>query len=565
MKFNEFKYERLDLEDIKNEYGSLLNELKECTDVDSFNEVFKRINKYRAHLNTMVQLCYIRHSIDTSDTFYDEEQSYWDNTLPEVQVYETDFFKICLNFKKRSELKIPEVFFKQAEYSLKTFDEKIIEDLQEENRLSSEYGKLKASAKIEFNGEVYNLASIESQFSSSDRNIRQEAYKAYAKFFEDNEDKFDDIYDKLVKVRDRMAKKLGYESFIELGYLRMNRFDYDKEMVSNYRKQVVDVIVPIATEIYEKQAKRIGVDRLEAYDVNYKFRSGNPKPVGDEKTLVNKALKMYEEMSKETAEFFNVMVENDLFDLTTKPHKQMGGYCTELLDYKVPFIFSNFNGESGDVNVLTHEAGHALQSYLSLKEIDIPDLTFPSMESCEIHSMSMEFFAFPYLNDFFGKDGDKYAYEELSGALTFLPYGCLVDHFQHEVYANPELSPKERKELWRRLEKMYKPHLSYDDIAVFERGAFFFKQGHIFENPFYYIDYTLAQVCALQFYKRFVDKDENYFNDYLQICRLGGTKTFVGLVREAGLKSPFEDGCLSSIAGTIKEEMEKYESLLVEE
>lgn len=557
MKFKDFKYERIELDDIQKEYGQMIKKLKECQNASDFLKEFNDINRYRKHFMTMYQLCYIRHSIDTSDKFYDSEKDYWDETLPVVQTYENEFFKICLDFKDRDELNIPDTFFKQAEFAMKTFDECIIEDLKEENRLGSEYGKLKASAKIEMDGQVYNLASIDTKLSSPDREVRKRAYKAYAKFFEDNEQKFDEIYDGLVKVRDRIAKKLGYESFVELGYLRMNRFDYNQSDVANYRKQVVESIVPIATRIYEKQAERIGVDKLECYDVAYLFKDGNPKPIGDEKVLVDAALKMYKDMSKETGEYFEKMVEMELFDLSTKPNKEMGGYCTELMDYEVPFIFSNFTGELGDVNVLTHEAGHGLQDYLSLKEINIPDVTFPTMETCEIHSMSMEFFAFPYLESFFGEDSDKYRYDELSGALTFLPYGCLVDHFQHEVYKHPELSPAQRKELWRSLEKIYKPAIDYKEVGVFERGAFFFKQGHIFESPFYYIDYTLAQVCALQFYKRMLDGDPDYFKDYLNICRIGGSKSFVEVVKEAKLISPFEDGCLKSIADTMLGEIEK--------
>lgn len=562
MKFKDLKYEHLDLDVVKKEYDGLLNELKECKDATSFMEVFKKTNKYRSHIQTMLTLCSIRHSIDTSDEYYDKESTYLDETIPYIQAYETTFFKIVNECPFKDELDIPDTFFKLCEYSLKTFDEKIIEELQEENKLVSEYGKLKASAKIEFEGKTYNLASIAPLMSSDDREVRKKATMAYCDFFKDNEDKFDTIYDKLVKVRDKMAKKLGFDSYIKLGYLRMNRFDYDEEMVENYRKQVRDIIVPLDSRIYKNQAKRIGVDKLECYDLSYEFKDGNPKPVGDEKVLVPLALEMYTKMSKETGEFFKKMVDDELFDLTTKPNKEMGGYCTGLLEYNVPFIFSNFNGEAGDVNVLCHEAGHALQSYLSMKTIDIPDIIFPTMESCEIHSMSMEFFAFPYLELFFGKDSDKYKYHELAGALTFLPYGCLVDHFQHEVYKHPEMSPVERKNTWRRLEKLYKPDIEYTDFDILERGGYFYRQGHIFQSPFYYIDYTLAQVCALQFFKRFIDNDPNYFKDYLHICSIGGTKSFVQIVKEAGLISPFEDGCLASIASVMEDELNKLEEKL---
>ena len=397
MKFNEYKYERLNLEDIEKTSLELINELKKASNADEFMITFKKINEYRGHIQTMMSLCSIRHTINTVDKIYEAEQEYWDNTAPLIQKYETDFFRTCLDCEFKDDLDIPPVFFKLAENSLKCFDPCIIEELQEENRLSTEYGKLKASAKIEFNGEIHNLASIVPYMQSNDREIRKKAFKAQTDFYTENEDKFDDIYDGLVKVRDKMAKKLGYQTFTELGYIRMNRLDYNQEMVAKYREEVLKHVTPLVSKLHEKQKNRIGVDNLEPYDYNYEFKTGNPTPKGKEKELVEAASKMYKELSKETDAFFTMMKEKELFDLTTKPNKQMGGYTTDLIDYKVPFIFSNFNGTSGDVDVLTHEAGHAFQGYMTSFENDIPDLAFPTMESCEIHSMSMEFFAHPWM------------------------------------------------------------------------------------------------------------------------------------------------------------------------
>lgn len=558
MEFKDYKYERINLDEVKDKYGALLDELSKASSPETFKDVFDKINVYRGHILTMYTLVTVRHSIDNSDKFYDEENEYWSNTMPLIQVYENKLFRLLNDCTFKDKLNIPHTLFKMAEFSIKAFNEDIISDLQEENKTANEYDKLKASAKIEFNGEIHNLASISPLMNSDDRDVRKNATKAYIKWFEDNEEAIDDIFDRLVHIRDNMAKKLGYKNYVELGYLRMNRFDYDEKMVKNYRNQVIQEIVPIATKINNLQAKRIGVDKLECYDVKYEFKDGNPKPIGDTKTKVDAALKMYSSMSNKTKEYFETMVDNQLFDLETKPNKQMGGYCTPVFDYRVPFIFSNFNGTSGDVNVLTHEAGHGLQAYISMKNIDVPDLAFPTYETCEIHSMSMEFFAFPYLSNFFNdKDVKKYKYEELAGALTFLPYGCLVDHFQHEIYKNPNMTKEERKATWRKLEKIYKPDTSYEGFDLLERGGYFYRQSHIFDSPFYYIDYTLAQVCALQFFNRVLNNDKEAFNDYLKICEVGGTLTFTEVVKLANLKVPFEDGCLSSISKSMEDELDK--------
>ncbi|MBO7676080.1 MAG: M3 family oligoendopeptidase, partial [Erysipelotrichaceae bacterium] len=395
MKFKDMEYKRLEFEDLKKEFEERLQEMTDAKDKDEYLAAFKKLNVLRGHIYTMRTISYIRHSINTADEYYDKENEYWDNTMPLLEAYEVQLGKILLNSPFRKEVDIPETLYKTFENTLKSFDEKIIEDLQEENRLATEYGKLKSSAKIEFDGEVYNLASIAPLMSDDDREVRRRATIAYNKFFEENEDKFDEIYDKLVKVRDRMAKKLGYENFTPLGYIRMNRLDYDQDMVRNYRDQVIADIVPLTVELRKKQARRIGVDKLECYDLNYSFKSGNPKPHGTLDEVVEAALKMYTEMSPETGEFFKMMVDNEMFDLPTRPNKEMGGYSDGVFDYKMPFIFANSNGTADDVDTLTHEAGHAFQAFCTFKNVDIPDLCFPTMESAEIDSMSMEFFAHP--------------------------------------------------------------------------------------------------------------------------------------------------------------------------
>ncbi|MBQ1567848.1 MAG: M3 family oligoendopeptidase [Erysipelotrichaceae bacterium] len=559
MKFKDIEYKRPELEQLKKEYEERLVELEKAADKDEYLKAFKKLSELRGHIYTMKTLCYIRHSINTADEFYDRENAYWDQTMPQLQEFEAKMAKILLESPFRNKVDIPETLYKLLEYTLKSFSPEIIEDMQEENRLVSEYGKLKSSARIEFDGEVYNLASIAPLMNSDDRDIRRRATQAYNRFFEDNEERFDEIYGRLVKVRDTMAKKLGYENYTPLGYIKMNRLDYDQDMVANYREQVIRDIVPLTVELRKKQAKRLGLEKLECYDLNYNFKSGNPKPHGTLDELVQAALKMYSEMSAETGEFFKMMVDNEMFDLPTRENKEMGGYCDGLFDYKMPFIFANANGTAGDVDVLTHEAGHAFQAYCTFKNVDIPDLCFPTMESAEIDSMSMEFFAHPYSEYFFKEEAEKYHYFHIVSALVFLPYGCLVDHFQHEVYNHPEMSPEQRKQTWRRLEKIYKPDVEYDGFDLLERGGFYFRQGHIFQSPFYYIDYTLAQVCALQFFVRMLKKDEEAWKDYVHICGLGGTRSFVEIVKAAHLKVPFEEGCLKEVASMMKEELEKID------
>lgn len=562
MKFLDFKYERPNYEEDKKVLTSLLDKLELCDNSKEFIKLFNDINVIRNRFSTMDTLCNVRHSINTIDEFYDKEVEFFNEIGPLYRVFDSRLYKIALDKPYREELlkDIPLTFFKLALCSIKSFDESIVPLLQEENKLITQYGKLKASCKINFDGEVLNLAEISARCENSDRTYRKRAYNAKVEWLEAHENEFDDIYDKLVHVRDKMAKMLGYKNFIELGYYRMNRLDYNEDMVSLYREQVLKDVVPLANKLFSKQAKRLGLDKLSYYDLPIKFLNGNATPKGSYDDLINAASKMYHEMSKETGEFIDLMVQSELWDLKAKPNKEGGGFCTTITDYKVPFIFSNFNGTSGDVDVLTHEAGHAFQAYMS-KDITTPECIWPTMESCEIHSMSMEFFAYPWVELFFKDETLKYKFSHLSGTIEFLPYGVLVDHFQHEVYRNPDMTVAERKATWRRLEKMYNPWKDFTGNPLFERGCWWYQQSHIFGSPFYYIDYTLAQVCALQFFVRSYNKDPKCWSDYVHLCSLGGTMSFTELVKEAGLLSPFKDGCLTEVVNTVETILDSIDDL----
>jgi len=348
---------------------------------------------------------------------------------------------------------------------------------------------------------------------------------------------------------------MGYENYIEFAYKKLGRTDYTEEDVAKYRDQIFESLVPVVSGIIKEQGKRIKIDNMQSYDLSLEFLDGNPTPKGSRESLVDKALAMYSEMSPETKEFFNLMVDRELMDLDSKAGKQGGGYCTEFPDYKVPFIFANFNGTKHDVDVLTHEAGHAFQSYESSKLIENPQMVFPTLEACEIHSMSMEFFAYPWMESFFKEDTEKYKFSHVRGALTFIPYGATVDEFQHFVYKNPKATKEERKAYFRKLQLKYTPYIKYDDIPFMQKGARFFAQGHIFQVPFYYIDYTLAQVCALQFYLASVKDRKEAWQRYIKLCRLGGSRPFLELVSEAGLKNPFVPGTIKAIVEELKEIM----------
>ncbi len=560
MTFKDYPYNRPELEDFKKDAQEIFNQMDDAQTKEALLSAIKTYIEEIKQLLTMQTLAQIRNSIDTRDEFYDAEIAYWDENGPFVEEVNNVYYQKLMAHPLLDSIKdeFPTTYFQLIENTLRVFDPKIIKDLQAENKLTTEYTKLIASAQIEFDDKTLTLAQMRPYNEHKDRNIRQSASNKVWAWFEEHENEFDEIFDSLVKVRTQMAHKLGFESFTEMGYARMQRLDYNQEMVANYRKQVLEDVVPIANKLYQRQAERLQVDKLAYYDVPLQFVDGNATPIGSFEDTIQTGKEMYHDLSAETSEFIDHMIDNELLDLIAKPGKQSGGYMTYLYDFESPFIFSNFNGTSGDVDVLTHEAGHAFQGYQS-HHIQIPEVHMPTYEACEIHSMSMEFITWRYMDKFFGDQADKYRFAHLSDALEFLPYGVLVDHFQHEVYNNPDMTPDERKATWKKLDAQYRPHYDFSDNEFADKGTWWYRQGHIFQSPFYYIDYTLAQVCAFQFWKRFnIDKDPEAWNDYLAICKVGGTQSFLEIVKTANLLSPFEDGTLKAIIGDIDTWLEQH-------
>lgn len=554
--FPDFTYERPDLEASEAAFRAVLTELDNSATINDAIAAVEQIDSIRAAVATAYNICYIRYSIDTRDEFYKEEKAWFDQHLPATEGWRMDYYRSLIASPHRAALeeKFGNQLFNTAELSIKTFQPEVIEDLQAENKGYSAYTELKGGAKIELDGKTYNLSSIIPLEQVADRGARERASKAKWDWMGEHQTEMETIYDDLVKLRHNMAIKLGYQNFIELGYARMNRTEYGPAEVANFRRQVKEYLVPIAQQLTAKQAERIGVDRLHYYDNNFRFPTGNPTPVGEMADTVSAARKLYDNLSEETGAFFRMLEDRQLMDLDAKDGKAPGGYCTYINDYGAPYIFSNFNRTSHDVDVLTHEFGHAFQVYSSRHQRPM-EYNWPTYDAAEIHSMSMEFFAYPGVPDFFGEDANKYFYSHLEGAIRFLPYGCAVDEFQHLVYENPHWTPADRNAAWKQLESEYLPHLDYSDHPFLDQGTYWQSQLHIFGMPFYYIDYCLAQICAFQFWLKDQENHETAWGDYVRLCQAGGSKGFLELVQLAGLDNPFEDGVMEKIAAKVTDRL----------
>ena len=505
----------------------------------------------------LVSVCY---SIDVNNPKYKKAMDILNEQSPLLSSADNRYAKALVgsSHRKYLEEKLGTFLFTMYENQMKAFDDRIMEDMVEENKLTTAYDSKIASCQVSFRGGTYNLPQMGKFMEDADRETRKEASEAYYAYLSTIKDELEDIYDKLVKVRTKMAQKLGYKNYVELGYIRMNRFDYNQEDVAAYRKQINEIVTPMVEKIMRRQFKRVGISSPKVYDMGVVFKDGNPIPLGNTQDKIESAKKMYKELSPETDFFFNYMADHHVLDLDAKPGKQSGGYMTYFPVYKIPFIFSNFNGTSGDVDVLTHEFGHSFQAYMA-RNITIPEYRSPTMESCEIDSMSMEFLTEPWMNLFFDNP-DKYRYRHLADSITFLPYGVTVDEFQHFVYEHPEATPAERDAYWHSLEEKYTPYKvrCYKGCDYMMGGHRWLTQAHIFDNPFYYIDYTLAQVVAFEYFNLDRKNHALAWKRYLKICKLGGKYPFRTLIQKAGMKDPFAEGVVKKTVKPLMKVLESY-------
>lgn len=562
MKFSEMLYERPNLDEAKQTLTELTARLKAAESYEEARTVFLEKERMQKHLYTAETLAQIRHDIDTRDAFYDGEMKFWNAAMPELQEYEQAWTLAMLEGRFRPEFtaEYGELMFLNAEIELKAFSPEIIPELQQENELVQEYEKLLASAQIPFEGKIYTISQMSPFKTDPDDARRLAAWQAEGKWYKDNQDKLDEYYDRLVHLRDTMGKKLGYEGYTTLGYYRMGRNCYTKEDVEKFRAAVREHLVPVAEGIYREQAKRLGKSYPMSFADNaLEFRSGNPRPCGTPEEILAQGQKFYDALSPETSEFFRTMRSGELLDVLSTEGKAGGGYCTSIFEYGVPFIFANFNGTQHDIEVVTHEAGHAFAAWTNRDRVPM-EYTWPSMEGCEVHSMSMEFFAWPWAEDFFGADARKFRYSHLASALTFIPYGTMVDHFQHIVYEQPDMTPQQRHAVWKELLGVYMPWMKLDgEIPFYAEGEGWQRQSHIYSSPFYYIDYCLAQTVSLAFWAMIQNDLPAAWARYVAYTKQGGSRVFTELLKNAGLDSPFEEACLRGVCEAARKWLAEYD------
>ena len=540
-------------DDLAAKYRILESELSAAATGEAAAEVIQRWDVLRREFNTWSSLVTLRFNQDTTSAQFKKDREYCDELTPRLTDLDVRIKRLLLSHPRRADLERrygPQAFA-IWEADVMSFDPVIEEDLVREAKLQSEYNELTAGAKLNFRGQTYNLSGIVKFREDADRQTRHDAEQVRWQWYADSRQQLDRIYDDLVRLRHGMARKLKYRDFVELGYKRMMRIDYNQRDVEQFRAEVRQHLVPLAAELRKKQAATLGVDKLKFWDDAVFDLAGNPAPKGEHDWMVARATEMFDQMDASLGDFFRLMVQSRLTDLKNRDGKAGGGFCTAFPSYGLPFIFANFNGTKHDVEVFTHEMGHAYQAYQSRQQ-PLFDYLWPTYESCEIHSMGLEFLTWPHMEKFFGGDAERFRRIHLTQGLLFIPYGVAVDHFQHLVYARPEATPAERHAMWQEMERMYLPWRDYGDLPHLPGGGFWQFQRHIYLNPFYYIDYTLAQTCALQLWVRSQKDPAGTLTAYNALCSRGGEAPFQELARSAGLVSPFQPGCLRDVVEQAK-------------
>ena len=556
-KFDKLEYVRPDLAKFKETLSDLTNQLSNASSYEEAKKVFLLEDEKMQELESTFTIAFVRNTLDTTDEFYEGEVAYFNDEMPTVQASLVSFGETLSvsPFRNEFEKEYGKQIFTKIELEKKSFCEANIPLMQQEAKLTNEYQKIMATAKIPFDGKELNLYGVQKYFEHNDRNVRKAAVKAYSDFYHSNENRLEEIWDELIKIRNEMGRNLGFDNYIPLGYMLQGRTDYGYKEVASFREQVRTELVPLCSKLYEAQAKRLDIDKVHFYDEKTIFADGNATPAGDDDFMIEQARKMYHEMSPETAEFIDFMIEHNLMDLKNKPGKASTGYMTTLPSLNAPFVFSCFNQTIFDAQVLTHELGHAFAGYEAMRNQPISDYYSMSTDIAEIHSMSMEQFSYPYAEYFFGDDADKFRFAHLEEALTFVPFGVAVDEFQHICYEKENLTPKERTLEWKKLEEKYMPWRDYEDDEFFNRGGYWYHKLHIFLYPFYYINYTLTTMGAMEFKKKDHEDHDQAWNDYLRLCKCGGSLSYLETLKYANVSNPFEDSSVAKSISFAKEEL----------
>ncbi len=558
-KFSELKFARPDLKVYQDIFEDAIDRVERAESGEDVLQMILELDAITRKADDLVRYVFIRGTMDTKDPFYKEQQQWFDENMIRYDQAVLRFGDAVYNSPHRDyiEEKLGPVYFIGADIQRKTFSDDCIELYQRESELATEYQEIMGSAEAEMMGEKKDLSKLKVLFGHDDRSVRREAFFLYSKLIAQNEKRLEEIWEELIKVRNQIGEKLGYDNFIPIGYLQNQHIDYSPEDIAIFREQVVEEIVPLCEKLFEAQKKRLGIDELMIYDEKAVFPGGNARSAGDEEYMIEKAREMYHNISQETGEFIDYMLDHELFEYKDRPGKASLGYGTMLLSKKAPFVFTHFDGTIADFQVIAGDLGEAFARYIGARSQPIKEYFSATSDIMEFYALTMCQFAYDYAEDFFGDEADKYRFYNMQEIITLIPFACAVDEFQHICYGNPNITPQERMAEWHKLEQKYMPWRKYDGDDFMERGGYWYNTPHIFLYPFYYIDYALARVHVLEMKKKYALHPEVTWREYMDLIKQGGRLRYKEMVEKANLTPLFREGAVKEAISYAKEVMEE--------
>lgn len=517
-------------------------------------------------LEEAIATIYIEKSLDTTDEA--KERAFLelvDNVIPRAQEADQLLKQklLALDWTAPDDLTM---MLRHMRNQADLFRQENIPLLAELTRLSNEYDKITGRLETDWDGEKKNLSQLSRFLQEKDRAVRRRAWRAQMALWLSVRERLNGLYAEMLTHRQQVAANTGLPDYRAYSFREHGRFDYTPDDCLTFHDAIEAVVVPAARRVYDKKRRRLGLERLRPWDVQADPSDAPPlQPYDEEQELVQRSITMFRQVDGELARYFATMAEEDLLDLDTRAGKALGGFCSTLPLRERPFIFMNGVGIHDDVQTLLHESGHAFHAFASFEQPLIWQADAP-MEFCEVASMTMELLAAPYLTQDKGgfytpAEAARARIEHLEGILTFLPYMAVVDAFQHWVYTHPDAAQEAKNcdQTWAALWDRFMPGVDWQGLDV-ERKTGWHRKLHIFTVPFYYIEYGMAQVGALQVWRNSLTDPAGALAAYRHALALGGTRPLPELFAAAGAEFRFDTTLLGELVDLIEQTIAQLET-----
>lgn len=550
-----------DWDEIKPYVNKLLNRKISCS--KCIEGIIRDASELSEHISEKGALLYIAMTCDTES---DEKRSsfldFVENVRPKLSEFSDSLNRRLIEHEAVKNLPSRyDLMIRSMKNDVDIFRKENIPLGVEQTKLVTESQTINGAMTVEFNGNEYTLPEMRRFLESNERAIREGAWKAVSDRRMQDEERLSEIFDELIVIRSKIARNAGFETYTDYMFRAMERFDYSKEDCLEFHDAIEAVCVPLMREINSQRVVSLDLDFLMPWDVNEKTGVGPDlqeraplKPFDNVGEMVEKLSTLFHNMSEDLGEKFDMLVEMDTLDLDTRKGKAPGGYQYYLQKSRVPFIFMNAAGLQGDLETMIHEAGHAFHSiYCSHLEL-IGERGYP-IEFAEVASMSMELMTQEQWGEFYDEEeANRAKMGHLEGVIFLLPWIATIDSFQHWIYSNPEHTREERARVWNSIRDRFGSNMNWEEYTKF-RDVSWQQQGHLFGVPFYYVEYGIAQLGALQLWRTQRKDPEKALSDYSNAMRLGNTKTLPELFTAADIKLGFDERHLSSLIQEVRTAM----------